>query len=116
MSVESPFAVKREVKKVAVVVFASNSSLCGGFNVPDGGRSAGSKPHLAVGKCHAKVLLQLFHSLVGRKLKKFADKIDHIAIRLTGETVETAVHLHAGVFIPVEGTAHHTVSVYGEAV
>lgn len=33
LTVESPFAVKREVKKVAVVVFASNSSLCGGFNV-----------------------------------------------------------------------------------
>jgi len=49
-------------------------------------------------------------------LKKSADKIDHIAIRLTGETVETAVHLHAGVFIPVEGAAHHAVPVYGEAV
>lgn len=33
LSVESPFIVKREVKKVAVVVFASNSSLCGGFNM-----------------------------------------------------------------------------------
>ena len=40
----------------------------------------------------------------------------NIAIGLTGETVETAVHLHAGVFIPVEGTAHHAVTVYGEAV
>ena len=30
--VTSPFIVKREVKKVAVVVFASNTSLCGGFN------------------------------------------------------------------------------------
>ena len=40
----------------------------------------------------------------------------NIAICLTGETVETAVHLHAGVFIPVEGTAHHAVPVYGEAV
>ena len=40
----------------------------------------------------------------------------NIAIRLTDETVETAVHLHAGVFIPVEGAAHHTVPVYGEAV
>ena len=68
------------------------------------------------GKCHAEIVLQLFHSLVGRKLKKSADKIDHIAICLTGETVETAVHLHAGVFIPVKGTAHHTVPVYGEAV
>ena len=33
LSVESPFIVKREVKKIAVVVFASNSSLCGGFNM-----------------------------------------------------------------------------------
>lgn len=31
-SVESPFIVKRDVKKVAIVVFASNSSLCGGYN------------------------------------------------------------------------------------
>ena len=30
--VTSPFIVKREVKKVADVVFASNTSLCGGFN------------------------------------------------------------------------------------
>lgn len=30
--VESPFIVKREVKRVAIVVFASNTSLCGGFN------------------------------------------------------------------------------------
>lgn len=29
---ESAFTVKSDVKKVAVVVFASNSSLCGGFN------------------------------------------------------------------------------------
>ena len=33
LSVESPFVVKRDVKKIAIVVFASNSSLCGGFNV-----------------------------------------------------------------------------------
>ena len=31
-SVESPFIVKRDVRKIAIVVFASNSSLCGGFN------------------------------------------------------------------------------------
>ena len=29
--VESPFIVKREVKRVAIVVFASNTSLCGGL-------------------------------------------------------------------------------------
>ena len=33
LSVESPIVVKRDVKKIAIVVFASNSSLCGGFNV-----------------------------------------------------------------------------------
>ena len=33
VTVESPFTVKRDVKKIAVVVFASNSSLCGGFNM-----------------------------------------------------------------------------------
>lgn len=31
--VSSPYAVEREVKRVALVVFSSNSSLCGGFNV-----------------------------------------------------------------------------------
>ena len=30
--VSSPYAVQREVKNVAVLVFTSNSSLCGGFN------------------------------------------------------------------------------------
>ena len=33
LTAESPFIVKRDVKKVALVVFASNSSLCGGFNM-----------------------------------------------------------------------------------
>ena len=32
LTVESPFIVRHEVKKIAIVVFASNSSLCGGFN------------------------------------------------------------------------------------
>lgn len=30
--IESPYASKREIKRAAVVVFTSNSSLCGGFN------------------------------------------------------------------------------------
>lgn len=30
--VTSPYATKREVRKVAIVAFTSNSSLCGGFN------------------------------------------------------------------------------------
>lgn len=30
--ISSPYAVKREVKRVAIVLYTSNSSLCGGFN------------------------------------------------------------------------------------
>lgn len=29
----SPYAVRRDVKRVAIIAFSSNSSLCGGFNV-----------------------------------------------------------------------------------
>ncbi|MCF2552458.1 F0F1 ATP synthase subunit gamma [Bacteroides caecigallinarum] len=32
VSVQTPFSVNRQVKKVAIVAFASNSSLCGGYN------------------------------------------------------------------------------------
>lgn len=32
LTVESPYTVANDLRKVAVVVFASNSSLCGGFN------------------------------------------------------------------------------------
>ena len=32
LTVESPYTVANDLHKVAVVVFASNSSLCGGFN------------------------------------------------------------------------------------
>lgn len=31
-SVDSPYVEKREVQRVAIVVFSSNTSLCGGFN------------------------------------------------------------------------------------
>ena len=31
--IASPYAVKREVRRVALVVYTSNSSLCGGFNL-----------------------------------------------------------------------------------
>lgn len=32
VSLDSPFTVKREVKRVGIIVFSSNSSLCGAFN------------------------------------------------------------------------------------
>ena len=32
LSIESPYVEEREVKRVAIVLFSSNSSLCGAFN------------------------------------------------------------------------------------
>ena len=32
LSIESPYVAEREVKRVAIVLFSSNSSLCGAFN------------------------------------------------------------------------------------
>lgn len=32
VSLDTPFTVQREVKRVGIIVFSSNSSLCGGFN------------------------------------------------------------------------------------
>ena len=48
LSVESPFVVKRDVKKIAIVVFASNSSLCGGFNAKIGRASCRERVLLIV--------------------------------------------------------------------
>lgn len=69
VSVESPFIVKREVKKVAIVVFASNSSLCGGFNA-NVIRLLHSwlKEHEALGQEHIKIIP------VGRKVTEAVRK------------------------------------------
>ena len=84
--------------------------------LPDGGRTARRDPHRAVRTGNAEIFCQLFHRLTGRKLKKSADKINDISVGLTSETVEPAVHLHAGVLVRMEGTADHAVPGHGEAV
>lgn len=43
-------------------------------------------------------------------------KINHVAVCLTAETVETLIHLHAWVFIIMEWAARHAVPVHPDAV
>ena len=66
---DSPFTKKREVKRVGIVIFSSNSTLCGAFN-----------------SNMKKELLQIYHSKlhlgkenievypVGKKIEQFVDK------------------------------------------
>ena len=75
--VTSPFIVKREVKKVAVVVFASNTSLCGGFN-------ANVIRHLVDLLTEYKPL-GLENILVFPVGKKVADAVRKLGFRIEGD-------------------------------
>ena len=59
-----------------------------------------------------KIFRQLQRRLLVAQAKQTGGKINHIPVRLTAETVEPAVNLHAGMFVIVEGTAGHPVSAY----
>ena len=47
---------------------------------------------------------------------KPGSKIYHVPVRLTAETVESAVNLHAGILIVVERTDRHAVFSYPDSV
>jgi hypothetical protein len=44
------------------------------------------------------------------------NKVNHIPVCLTAETMEAPVNLHAGVFIVMEGADAHPVSSYPDTV
>lgn len=69
-SIDSAYAQKREIKKIAIVAFSSNSSLCGGFNanVIKELSSVLSKSITTVGK--ENIILYPF----GKKIIDFAKK------------------------------------------
>lgn len=69
-SIDSVYAQKREIKKIAIVAFSSNSSLCGGFNanVIKELSSVLSKSITTVGK--ENIILYPF----GKKIIDFAKK------------------------------------------
>ncbi len=69
-SIDSVYAQEREIKKVAIVAFSSNSSLCGGFNanVIKELSSVLSKSTAAVGK--ENIIIYPF----GKKIIDFAKK------------------------------------------
>lgn len=80
--VVSPFIMKREVRRIAVVVFASNTSLCGGFN-------ANVVKHLMG-------LLETYKSLGKENLlifpvgKKVEDAIRKLGFRVEGDFQQMA--------------------------
>lgn len=58
----------------------------------------------------AEVSSQFQSRFPGRKIKKAAGEADHIAIRLTSETVEPLIDFHAWVPVRMEGTPAHPIS------
>lgn len=81
-SYDSPFTEKREVKRTAIVVFASNSSLCGAYNanvIKEFKAAYASKKYLG----HENVLIYP----VG---KKIADAVVKMELSVQGDYTEMA--------------------------
>ena len=64
----------------------------------------------------AKILGQLFGGLLGGQVIEPGGEVDHIAVCSAAKTVETGVHLHAGVAVIVEGAAGHAAAPHRDAV
>ena len=60
-------------------------------------------------KADREILRQLQGRLFFVQPEQTGGKINHIPVRLTAETVEPTVNLHAGMFVIMEGTAGHPV-------
>ena len=85
--------------------------LCLGFlpNIASPGRGLA-----VIGK--AKILGQLFGGLLGGQVVEPSGEVDHVAVCAAAKTVETGVHLHAGVAVIVEGAAGHAAAPHRDAV
>lgn len=66
----SPYAVKREVKRVAVIAYSSNSSLCGGFNA-----NVGKELRRCVEACKSSGITVVKVYPIGRKVAEVAQKL-----------------------------------------
>ena len=64
----------------------------------------------------AKILGQLFGGLLRGQVVEPSGEVDHVAVCAAAKTVETGVHLHAGVAVIVEGAAGHTAAPHCDAV
>lgn len=64
----------------------------------------------------AKILGQLFSGPLGGQVIEPGGEVDHIAVCAAAKTVETGVHLHAGVAVIVEGAAGHAAAPHRDAV
>ena len=64
----------------------------------------------------AKILGQFFGGLLGGQAIEPGGEVDHVAVCAAAKTVETGVHLHAGVAVIVEGAAGHAAAPHRDAV
>lgn len=76
-SIDSPYVEKREVKRVAIIVFSSNTSLCGGFN-------SNVVKHLVVALDSYKYL-GMENVLLYPVGKKVADAVKKLGFRIEGD-------------------------------
>ena len=63
-----------------------------------------------------EVLRQHEGGFLGADIFQTGNKVNHISVCLTAETMEAPVNLHAGVFIVMEGADAHPVSSYPDTV
>ena len=64
----------------------------------------------------AKILGQLLGGLLGGQVIETGGEVDHVAVCAAAKTVETGVHLHAGVAVIVEGATGHAAAPHRDAV
>ena len=69
---------------------------------------------VVIGK--AKILGQLFGGLLGGQVIEPGGEVDHVAVCAAAKTVETGIHLHAGVAVIVEGATGHAAAPHRDAV
>src|SRR5699024_678804 len=62
-----------------------------------------------------KLLCQHKGGFLGADIFQTGNKVDHIPVCLTAETVKAPVNLHAWVFVGMEGTDAHPVSSHPDA-
>ena len=65
---------------------------------------------------NTKIICQLYGGFSARHSEQAGNKINCIAVRLAGETMETLIDFHAGVAVIVERADRHAVTVDTDAV
>ena len=101
----SPYAVRRDVKRVAIVAFSSNSSLCGGFNVNVIKQLKRSLEDYA---SHGIEVTHIYP--IGRKVTEAAKKlgeIDQVDLQYYHFKSAGSQVLRSETYLPIDLNEHH---------